>query len=97
MSDESDEQDTDTNYSNLPAPLNAQSKRAFNLPFEEDENSYLKPNIRECPEDGKVLPVALPYKDSAHSRYPDGYHLLCPHCRFIFDEYVPHPDSYFME
>lgn len=70
----------------------SQSDRAdavFELTFEEDENSYLYSDLMDCPEHGDVLPIALPYAHEQDALRPEGYHLVCPRCRYTFDEYEP--------
>lgn len=66
----------------------------FEEVFEEnadvDEDSYLDGEQRRCPEHGLMMPIALPYAYDVDADQPQGYHLVCPRCRYTFDDdYIP--------
>lgn len=75
----------DDDVSDLPAV--DRDSVPFADPPNPDADSYLQEYFRDCPDHGNVIPIALPYIIDRNSREPDGYHLVCPRCRHMFEEY----------
>lgn len=67
----------------------AEDRPTVSTDSEMDDSNYLESAVRECPDHGSVIPVALPYTVDRESDGPDGYHLVCPRCRHFFQEYTP--------
>lgn len=59
---------------------------AFDLPIFEDDDSYIQEYIDDCPEHGEVIPISLPYR-KGESDSIEGFHLVCPRCRYVFGDY----------